>query len=397
MTLRAGSLCSGYEGIGLGLSEAGIAHELVFVADPDPAAAKVLAHHYPHVPNLGDITAVDWPTVAPVDLLAAGYPCQGFSLAGQRLGEEDERFIWPHVADAVRLLRPRSVLLENVAGHRSLGFGRVLGDLAAIGYDASWVSVRACDVGAAHQRERVFILAHPAGDPWRLGDGDGRVAARTGGVELLPTPKGSDSTRGDCRSERNRKSPSLNAISGLLPTPRTSDTNGAGKHGSGGMDLRTAVSLLPTPTAERYGSNQSPSPGAAVRYGLDSIGALLPTPTAVHHARNATANRIDPKPTTCTTSWTLADVAHADRWGHYAPLIARWEAILGRAAPDPTEPGRNGPRLAARFTEWLMGLPDGWVCDVPGLSRNDMLRLLGNGVVRQQLAHAIRLLAGGAR
>jgi hypothetical protein len=83
------------------------------------------------------------------------------------------------------------------------------------------------------------------------------------------------------------------AVMQLLPTPRTTDTNGAGTHGDGGMDLRTAVTLLPTPTATRYGNNQSPSPGAAVRHGLDSIDKLLPTPTVADSrgTRNATSGR----------------------------------------------------------------------------------------------------------
>lgn len=411
------SLCTGYGGLELALTAAGIDHELVAAADPDPAASKVLAHRHPAVPNLGDITAADWDQVGPVDIVAAGYPCQGFSLAGQRKGTQDERFIWPAVADAVRLLRPGCVLLENVAGHRSLGFGRVLADLAALGYVGSWVSVRASDVGAAHRRERVFIAAWPAdtqGHLRRLINRDCAAATDTPGIG-----HGNPRTQG-------RQWFQTTAVAGgaLLPTPRTSDANGVGSHGDGGIDLRTAVSLLPTPratdgtkggpnqrgssgdlmlpsavmlpptpTATSYGTNQSPSPGAAVRPSLDGLMRLLPTPTAVHHARNATANRTAPKPTTCTTSWTLADVAHAERWGQYAPAIARWEHVLGRPAPEPTEPGKTGPRLAPRFVEWLMGLPEGWVCDVPGLSRNDMLRLLGNGVVYQQAAHAIQLLA----
>ncbi len=79
-------------------------------------------------------------------------------------------------------------------------------------------------------------------------------------------------------------------------------------------------------------------------------------------------------------------------WGLYARAIRRWELILGRPAPVPTEPGKNGQRLSARFVEWMQGLDDGWVTDVPGLSRSDMLRILGNGVVPQQFSAAIRIL-----
>ena len=79
-------------------------------------------------------------------------------------------------------------------------------------------------------------------------------------------------------------------------------------------------------------------------------------------------------------------------WGAYWPAIARWEAVTGRRAPRPTEPGRTGERLSPRFVEWMQGLPEGWVTDVPGLSRNAMLKALGNGVVPQQAALALRLL-----
>ena len=85
--------------------------------------------------------------------------------------------------------------------------------------------------------------------------------------------------------------------------------------------------------------------------------------------------------------------AEPQTWGAYAPAIARWEHVLGRPAPGPTEPGSKGqPRLSPRFVEWMMGLPDGWVTDVPGVGRNDQLEALGNGVVPQQAAAAVRSL-----
>ena len=78
------------------------------------------------------------------------------------------------------------------------------------------------------------------------------------------------------------------------------------------------------------------------------------------------------------------------RWGDYAPAIARWETVLGRPAPDPTEPGAKGnPRLSPAFCEWLMGLPEGHVTAPEiGLTRNQALKALGNGVVPQQAAAA---------
>jgi len=80
-------------------------------------------------------------------------------------------------------------------------------------------------------------------------------------------------------------------------------------------------------------------------------------------------------------------------WGKYKPAINKWEEILGRKAPDPTKPdGRNGNhRLSSRFTEWMMGLPDGWITDI-GLSRREELKSCGNGVVPQQAELALRIL-----
>lgn len=157
-----GSLCTGAaaleEGLCLAL-ELDPTKSVAWHAEVDPGACSVLDHHFPSVPNLGNVREIDWATVRPVEWLTAGYPCQPFSSAGRRGGEDDPRHLWPAVADAIRILRPGHVLLENVAGHLSLGFGAVLGDLAEIGYDARWVCLPASGVGAPHRRERVFIHA----------------------------------------------------------------------------------------------------------------------------------------------------------------------------------------------------------------------------------------------
>jgi DNA (cytosine-5)-methyltransferase 1 len=147
--LRVAELCAGYGGLFMSLQLAGWPVELVWYAENDPDASAVLAAHHPGLPNLGDITAVDWSAAGPVDVLAAGYPCTDLSNAGKRAGIEGENSgIWRNVADAVRDLRPRLVLLENVSAHLARGFGRVLGDLAGLGYDAQWTCLRASDVGA---------------------------------------------------------------------------------------------------------------------------------------------------------------------------------------------------------------------------------------------------------
>ncbi len=154
---------AGYGGLDLGLIQVIPEATPAWHMEIDPGPAHVLAHRYPNVPNLGDVTQVDWYQVEPVEVITAGYPCQPFSVAGHRKGTNDERHLWPHVLNAIRILRPQFAFFENVPGHITLGLGTVLCDLAEIGWDAEWTINRASDVGAPHHRDRLFILAYPHG------------------------------------------------------------------------------------------------------------------------------------------------------------------------------------------------------------------------------------------
>ena len=157
MKLTVGSICSGIGGWDLGLERAGMVTR--WQVELDPWCRRVLARHFPHAERYEDAHAVDYTEVGYVDVIAAGYPCQPFSVAGLRRGSDDPRNVWPAVARAVRDIRPRFVCLENVAGHLSMGFGSVLGDLASLGYDARWEVLPAAAFGAPHLRERVWIIA----------------------------------------------------------------------------------------------------------------------------------------------------------------------------------------------------------------------------------------------
>jgi DNA (cytosine-5)-methyltransferase 1 len=161
MTLTVGSLFSGIGGLDLGLERAGM--NVIWQSEIDPYASQVLAKHWPEVPNHGDIKLIRWGDLERPDVICGGYPCQPFSLAGSRAGDDDPRHLWPWVRDAISHLRPRYAVLENVRGHLTLGGTTVVGDLASIGYDAEWQLVRASAVGASHRRERVFIVAYSAG------------------------------------------------------------------------------------------------------------------------------------------------------------------------------------------------------------------------------------------
>lgn len=154
-------------GLELGLERAGMT--VVGQAEIDPYCRAVLEQHWPEVARHDDVrTAVNWwgSTVRPaVDLVCGGFPCQPFSDSGFRLGMDDERWMWPEFAAVVRAVRPRYVVVENVSAlvRDGRAFGTVLADLHELGFHAEWASVRASDVGAPHNRERVFVVAYPPG------------------------------------------------------------------------------------------------------------------------------------------------------------------------------------------------------------------------------------------
>ena len=175
MTLTVGSLFSGIGGLDLGLERAGM--EVIWQSEIDPYACKVLAKHWPQVPNHGNIKDINWGDIVRPDILCGGYPCQPFSLVGPRRGEADERHLWPWVREAISELRPKYAILENVRGHITLGLDAVLGDLATIGYDAEWTVIRASAVGASHRRERLFIVAYPNESSMVYSDLNGRSQA----------------------------------------------------------------------------------------------------------------------------------------------------------------------------------------------------------------------------
>ena len=151
------SLCSGYGGLDMAV-EQHFSAKTAYWSDVDKTACDVMAARFPNAQPIGDLTTLDL-TMIHADVLTAGYPCQPFSNAGNRLGEKDERHLWPYIRNTISVLRPRYVVLENVAGHLSLGAAAVVGDLASFGYDAKWTVIRASDVGAPHQRKRWFCVA----------------------------------------------------------------------------------------------------------------------------------------------------------------------------------------------------------------------------------------------
>lgn len=159
-------LCAGYGGIELGLKRIFHALRTVALCEIEGFAianlvAKMEAGHMDPAPIWSDLKTFPWAEFSgKVDILTGGYPCQPFSAAGKRLGQNDPRHLWPFIANGIRILQPRIVYFENVDGHISLGLREVIEELAELGYKTTWGIFSASEVGAPHQRKRVFVLAY---------------------------------------------------------------------------------------------------------------------------------------------------------------------------------------------------------------------------------------------
>lgn len=433
--VTTGELFAGGGGLGMAAKSLWPGSVPLWVAENDPAASRVLAARLPGVPNLGDVTRIDWAGVPPPDVILGGFPCQDISHAGQRAGiaEGTRSGLWYRMADAISVLRPRLVCVENVAAIVTAGGTIVTASLAALGYDMRWTTLRANDVGAPHRRDRWWLVAWPAdtashkgrvcdrddqppSHPERVGEslrasrghakrtmpGGHGPPGRTG-LTLFPTPRANKWGPPDSHGQV----PDV-----LLPTPRASANEDgqtkrtpsqvAGRHG---MSLAAEVTLLPTPAVndmgddrtveewdgwtrqmrDRHGNGNGHGPSLAV----EAQRLLLPTPRASdrpHTSPNHSGTGLQPAlqglPVIVETD------APAGPWGPYAAAIEQWTRILGRRAPEPTD--LHG-RLSPAFVTWMMGWPPRWL-DGLGLSRNHKLRILGNGVVPQQATVALGCL-----
>lgn len=328
--------------------------DLAWLAENDRNVAAVASWNNQGVPNIGDVTRVDWRKIEPVQILTAGSPCQDLSHAGKRagFGEGTRSNLWVQAREAVAVIRPELFVWENVRGaytaraDSSLEFcprcvgsqrtvrlralGRVLGDMADLGYDCRWHGLPASEVGAPHGRYRVFLLAYPRGstppDPLNEGQGDGGTEQDGRTYPHLRVRKG-----------------------GLLPTPTVMD-----------MGDNKSIEEWERWTGEMVDKfNNGNGHGRSLEIEMQRVGKR-------------------------------------GHWGRYMPAILRWERLIGRMSPPPLkfneELGKD--QVSPQFEEWMMGLPEGWVTAVPGITRKAALRALGNGVVPQQAESAFRLMCG---
>ena len=168
MTLRHLDLFSGIGGFSLGLESAGLVETVAF-CDFDKYCKKILNKNWPQVPVYDNVKELNYDRLKSdgiisgekgIDIITGGYPCQPFSVAGKQKGEDDPRHVWPEMFRLIQELRPSWVIGENVAGHIKLGLDTVLENLESEGYSSRTFSISASSVGAVHQRERIWIIAH---------------------------------------------------------------------------------------------------------------------------------------------------------------------------------------------------------------------------------------------
>lgn len=400
--MRAGSLFTGVLGLDQAAAEV-FDCELAWACDNDPAAAKVIEYRA-GVPNLGDITQVDWTQIEPVGLLTAGWPCQPWSTAGRRKGTEDERALWPEVARAIRALRPGIVVLENVPAIVAAGeLARACADLAACGYRFCWVVLGADEVGACHRRNRCFILAvadatgvgHERGRRARDGwpgsadrsdvaadaTGDGWHEGRTEPTGLVGRPDAAQCRREAAADAAGARRPAH--FAGAPLSGSGAFAGGAGQVEPGGLHRAAADAGRggqrpdePDLRAGQPDTTGSGDAGSAVAHS-DGDGREV-----VERIKSGMGTRRD------------TDGRGQVDWGVYAAAIRRWERVIGRPAPVPRVAGpRGGLKLHPALPEWMQGFPAGWITDVPGVSLNDALKLAGNSVNPYQAVAALRWMA----
>ena len=159
--MKHADLCSGIGGFSLGFAWAGLSTPILF-CEQDAWCCKVLNKHWPEVPCYPDVRSLldDAGRSVWCDILTAGYPCQPFSQAGRRKGDQDSRHIWPEIRNIVQAWRPSWCVFENVYGHVSMGLDTVLDEMDGAGYATKTFIIPAAGVGAPHKRDRVFIVAN---------------------------------------------------------------------------------------------------------------------------------------------------------------------------------------------------------------------------------------------
>jgi DNA (cytosine-5)-methyltransferase 1 len=275
--MRVLDLFSGIGGFSLGLERAGMT--TVAFCEQDKFCQQVLAKHWPDVPCYPDIKELTGDQIereiGPIDVVCGGYPCQPFSVAGERRGEEDDRHLWPEMYRIVASVRPTWVIAENVAGHITMGLDEVLSDLEAEGYAVWPLVIPAVAVDARHRRDRLWIVANAKrerGPGGKLHDRDELQAQAGGEANPLGTGSSGQTPVADTGRNTTRGNPELDGDTPQRP-------QGIVQPGNGGEDVADAK----VEGLEGHGrSEEAGSVGGKGRNPATSGGASGPVPDADH-------------------------------------------------------------------------------------------------------------------
>ena len=408
------SLCAGYGGIDLGLKRAIPNLRTIAFSEIEAFAcanlvAKMEAGCLDAAPIWTDVKTFPWEEFrGKVDILSGGYPCQPFSAAGKRLGKDDPRHLWPWIADGIRVCQPAVCFFENVEGHISLGLREVIGELEEIGYRATWGVFSAAEVGAPHQRKRVFILAHckrTGLERWgcwmqstsnrsRTSDhfGEGcdlleRWPSRPGQPQFPWEPPrvvgNQPADLGDTQSERTGGLP----IGAGEAQP---GFEGASSVGAGMGDTESQRSPAQRPKYARLGGELCAASASRKRVmGDTDHGRQSPSLDAGSSAETAEGREDHLKPSD-------GGMAHSKCSGGTESTIIGTDLSSESGRGDPEGKERNlfrqtEPALGGDVDGAAGGLDYAKLC-VSGDNRTDELRLLGNGVVPDQAEFAFKYL-----
>ena len=201
--MRFGSLFAGIGGIDFGLERAGM--ECAWQVEIDEFCQKVLNKHWPEVLKYRDIRNVGEENLETVDLIAGGFPCQPFSVAGKRRGMEDNRHLWPEMLRVISELQPAWVLGENVPGIIPLFLDQAISDLEAEGYTAKPFVLPACAFDAPHRRDRLFIIAYDESNLRRTSRNEGPISPDRGSALMADTNYTRSQRHGQLRKRTGKR------------------------------------------------------------------------------------------------------------------------------------------------------------------------------------------------
>lgn len=335
--LKSGELFAGYGGLALAVEKV-FSAQTIWVSEISLPPSKVLASRFPNAQNLGDVTKISWVGVPKVDILSGGSPCQDVSLAGNRLGFSlgTRSNLWVEMRKAIEELKPELVVWENVKGVRSARA------------DSGMEYCTGC-LGDTRKRGKLQpnlrALGRVLGDLSEIGYGAQWVSIRASDI--------------------------------------------------GAPHLRERVFVL----AWREGGKYRYEPKSLHLSSTPNEGVLLPTPNTMDYlnwregeAREKALRRGDYQRKPSARTGNLREEVHFN-FESYLPAIRFWEETLGIKPPKATVSIDGRPMLNPEFSEWVMGLPRGWVTDPAiGLTRKEQLQILGNGVVPQQAEYAIQTM-----